>query len=911
MVCVQVLSHSVLILENAIVRQEIELNSAVHSASVCGDFLLLLDVSGNLTLIEPSLEDGKQWRKRVLSNHFPKNLGVPTAMTLFSSELSPKNSAIFSEFWIQHPEKKIFAVVAWSCGSFEIYSLPDFASVWTSHFTTYFGFEPGSYPVQTLADRGPVTSQLYSAKKEPHNFVEEITVAYLGRVHCDEPYLMMIMSSGKCYAYRSFAWAPEMVSDALEFPSNTRLTHLRFARFDFDQILAKKQTKSHTFKRLGENSHNGPDTDFESDSSSDSDSEEYPHHETNTAPQMFSATPDTEIDLTLTPVQRPLQDLSESVFEKLLTRGKTQTPLVPRLLSFDNIGGYRGVFLAGENPHWFFAEKGLLRAHPGLVDANPIASFIPFHNFLCRRGFIYYNAQGLLRICQLPPNVNFNAAWPTRKIPTRGLTPRKIAYHRASKAYVVVACQTVDYVSEETEPQQPKGDRFLPITEEKYTLLLLKQTADISSPIDVFPIQREENEPKYVTSLPSTANPLLASTKQSNPFNFEQHERVLSIRVVGLTRNFAKEREEAEEDEDSSEAQERYYQKKKLELMGIKSEETKQSKSELMDMLAVGTAAHVGEDSSCRGRIMIFDIVPDETRFSEDPDAIKFKTVYEKQLNAPVTALGYVNGYLAVAAGPKIYIYHYDWKAAQLVPASFYDTQFYVVSINSIKNFLVIGDAYRGVQFVRWREDNHSLTLLGKEPHRVSVSASDFLVNGTSLSMIVADEKKNVQMVEYDPRNLESLGGRKLLAKADFHVGSTIRQMVRVRVPAQLRLAQSPTQQQSLAVHGVLYGSEQGSLGFFVPLDEDTFRKLSTLQNKMYVTVHHHCGLHPKAFRLFRSEDKHHTMSVKNTIDGQLLWMFPQLTPVLQHSLARHIDTSVSDILAFIRQVDALLTNCF
>lgn len=310
---------------------------------------------------------------------------------------------------------------------------------------------------------------------------------------------------------------------------------------------------------------------------------------------------------------------------------------------------------------------------------------------------------------------------------------------------------------------------------------------------------------------------------------------------------------------------------------------------------------------------MIFDIVPDETRFSEDPDAIKFKTVYEKQMSAPVTALGWVNGYLAVAAGPKIYIYHYDWKATQLVPASFFDTQFYVVSINSIKNFLVIGDAYRGAQFVRWREDNHSLTLLGKEQHRVSTTTSDFLVSGSTLSMLVADENNNVQMMEYDPQNPEGLGGRKLLVKADFHVGARIRHMLRVHVPASLPLSSQPRQPASsaTATHGALYGGLNGSIGFFAPLDENAFRKLSTLQNKLYVAFHHHCGLHPKAFRLFRPEDKHHTVSIKNTIDGQLLWMFPQLSPMLQHTLARQIDCSVSEILAFIRQIDLSLTFCF
>ena len=86
----------------------------------------------------------------------------------------------------------------------------------------------------------------------------------------------------------------------------------------------------------------------------------------------------------------------------------------PRLRVFADVAGYSGVrwtisdttalahdcvrsvtkvFVCGSYPHWvFMTQRGALSLHPMFID-GPIASFTPFHNVNCPRGFLYFNSE--------------------------------------------------------------------------------------------------------------------------------------------------------------------------------------------------------------------------------------------------------------------------------------------------------------------------------------------------------------------------------------------------------------------------------------------------------------------------------------------------------------------------------------
>jgi hypothetical protein len=89
----------------------------------------------------------------------------------------------------------------------------------------------------------------------------------------------------------------------------------------------------------------------------------------------------------------------------------------------------------------------------------------------------------------------------------------------------------------------------------------------------------------------------------------------------------------------------------------------------------------------------------------------------------------------------------------------------------------------------------------------------------------------------------ESRGGQRLLRKADFHVGC--------RINANLRVFARPPPGQKFPKkrHCGLYGGLDGSIGYFMPIDEKPFRRFSMLMSKMGPQLMHNAGLNPKAYR--------------------------------------------------------------
>ncbi|KAJ3080544.1 Cleavage and polyadenylation specificity factor subunit 1 [Rhizoclosmatium hyalinum] len=131
---------------------------------------------------------------------------------------------------------------------------------------------------------------------------------------------------------------------------------------------------------------------------------------------------------------------------------------------------YCGVFMTGKYPCWIMAGQGggsssaegfelidgmqvakgidiedaaglsgkrMLRVHPCVVDGN-IKTFAELHNVNVPHGFVYVNEKGLLRLCQLPWQFNYDLEWPMCKVSLRRV-PHKITYHFESDTYIMAA----------------------------------------------------------------------------------------------------------------------------------------------------------------------------------------------------------------------------------------------------------------------------------------------------------------------------------------------------------------------------------------------------------------------------------------------------------------------------------------
>ncbi|CAM8968380.1 unnamed protein product [Rhodiola kirilowii] len=157
-------------------------------------------------------------------------------------------------------------------------------------------------------------------------------------------------------------------------------------------------------------------------------------------------------------------------------------------------------------------------------------------------------------------------------------------------------------------------------------------------------------------------------------------------------------------------------------------------------LLAVGTGYLQGEDVASRGRILLYSFSK-----SFDSSGNLVTEVYSKEMKGAVSALASLQGHLLIASGPKIILH--KWTGSDLNGIAFADVPpLYVVSMNIVKNFILIGDVHKSIYFLSWKEQGAQLTLLSKDFGSLDCFATEFLIDGSTLSLVVSDDKKNIQV---------------------------------------------------------------------------------------------------------------------------------------------------------------------
>ena len=514
--------------------------------------------------------------------------------------------------------------------------------------------------------------------------------------------------------------------------------------------------------------------------------------------------------------------------------GVNRHSTVPWLRPFDDISGYSGVFVCGPSPHWIMmTSRGMLRIHPMSID-GPVTCFTPFHNVNCPKGFLYFNQQGELRICVLPTHLSYDAAWPVRKVPLR-CTPHFIAYHMESKTYGVA-----------TSVAEPCTKLVRVIGDGEKEFENLERDERFMLPmLDKFSVQLFS---------PITWEPI-PNTK----FELDEFERSSCMQSVSL-----------------------------------KSEGTV---SGMKNYIALGTNYAYNEDVTCRGRIVIFDVIEVVPEPGLPLTKNKLKVEYDKEQRGAITALDAVQGFLVTAIGQKIYIW--QLKDDDLSGIAFIDVQIYVQSLSTIKNLILVGDIFKSITLLRYQEDMKVLSLVSRDCRPLEVYTVSFMVDNTNLNFVVSDKEKNVFLYAYMPQERDSHGGQVLLRRAAVNVGSHINTMFRV----QCKTIDSDVRR-SARRHVTYFATLDGSIGYLLPVSEKMYRRLSMLQNLLMTYIPHKAGLNPKSYRMVHHPGHQLSRPIKNIVDADLLWKFVELTAPERAEIARRLVTSVNQIVADLIDVD-------
>eukprot|EP00051_Salpingoeca_urceolata_P012705 m.157284 g.157284 ORF g.157284 m.157284 type:complete len:1480 (-) comp17579_c0_seq5:122-4561(-) len=701
-------------------------------------------------------------------------------------------------------ERHIWCALCLQNGTMEIFQLPDFTLRYTAH-NVAMGPMLLSDSVQTVSTGMERTASRPDNSAEASTKNEDPAVTEISLVSLGQRVYLLAVTELSLLVYEAFPFQRDISTAADAKLWRGRLA-MRFRKVEHDVVL-------HTLQSLAKVGQSKPEDDQASSSKS-----------------------------------------------KREKKKKRRSQVVKRrervLHPFRNIGEMSGVFIASDQPSWFMmGPLKALRTHPMPLDSAAV--FSPFHTANCLHGFIFFNKQGVMRICGLPFGVTYDAPWLVKKVALRK-TALFLDYHMETGVYPIVLVDQVKAIypplldnEDPSDPPVPmsRDGRFVYPTEDRHTVHLMS--------------------PASWDIVPKTS------------VEIEAGQHISAFAVVSL-----------------------------------KSQENRRG---FKSMIAVGTTKIMGEEVAARGYVMlmeVLDVVPEE---GQPLTKNKIKQLCKLDLRGAVTAMGDVQGYLTGCVsqrdGAKVYVWNVRDQTT-LIGIAFCDSMLHTRQLRSVKNYILCSDAYQSISVLRFndlsktvRSDSGqrtikvraTLTRVTRDTALRMAVTSDFMVDKQELGFSCVDEKSNFFSFCYAPEDPETEGGRHLFKRGDYHLGLAASVMFRLRCPD---VVGEDGSVRPADRHVTCFGSLEGAIGTILPVPEAVYKRLLMLQARMTVGLQHHAGLNPKAYRAARGERQ----LSRNVLDGSLLFYFRFLSVIEQREFARRCGTTSKQIFEDLCQIQQATT---
>jgi len=533
----------------------------------------------------------------------------------------------------------------------------------------------------------------------------------------------------------------------------------------------------------------------------------------------------------------------------------------PRIIPFKNVAGRSGIFLGGYCPAWVFGHRDFVRIHPMSMtgENRGVSTLTELHNVNCNWGVVYFDTSpgGCLFVGTLSEQRTSNSPLDSydAEIPYSRTMLKQTPRFIARHSTTNTLLVVVSKPKEIMGQEMPT-DRSLPVFDLKFEARLYDpKTWEICESYDNFNLLQDDNS---------------------------LNERILCLKEVWLE-------------------------------VPLKTGGTV-----TRNYLAMGTGTNEGEEQSCEGKVLLFEVFKSQqAKFLDSANAAKgfrLKCSYSRAERGPVTAVAACKGLLCMCIGAKVLLY--KWNGSQLIGCAFYTAKAYCVDCVAIKNYILLSDVFHSIFVVLWEEETSRIIYLGRDEAILEVLKAEFLVDGENLNFLVSDQRANLQLFNYSPTRLGSRGGKKLLLNSSIHTGRQFHHIIRLRsrkLPSgawELNPYKDydpdmvPNEQASK--YFCLLGGKNGSVSTLSPVAEVVYRRLSTLAFQMMFKTRQLLGLNPREFRTFKAPGQHRSRELKkgSIVDGDFLCQtYLNLDFPLQRKLATTIGTSPDVVINNIQRI--------
>ncbi|CCU78176.1 Protein CFT1 [Blumeria hordei DH14] len=504
--------------------------------------------------------------------------------------------------------------------------------------------------------------------------------------------------------------------------------------------------------------------------------------------------------------------------------------------SIPNVGGYSLVFLPGASPSFILKNSKSIPKVIGLQSIG-VRGISGFHTAGCERGFIYVDVKGITRVAQLPQQTSFaELGMPLRRVDI-GDAVHAVTYHPPMDCYVVATSTKVDFELPKDDDHHREWAReditFRATTEQSFLKLY--------NPINWSEIH----------------------TVELDPF-----ESVLCVKTLSL--------------------------------------EVSEITNERRQLITVGTAICKGEDLATKGRIYVFDIVAAVPEPDRPETNKRLKQIAKEEIaRGAVTALSEIGtqGFMLVSQGQKCMVRGLK-EDGSLLPVAFMDMNSFVTCIKELRGtgLCIFADIIKGVWLAGYTEEPYKMMLFGKSGKKMEALTAEFLPDGKELYIAVADAECNLHILQYNPEHPKSLHGHQLLHRSTFALGGHFpttmtllpRTKTSVHLPPSTNTMNTVVDTTNFG-HQIIITLDTGCIALLSPLNEAQYRRLSTLTTHLSNTLHHACGLNPRAFRIDR--DAPESMAGGRTVvDGTLLSRWNELGSQRRAEVAGRVGVDVDQI---------------